>query len=297
MTVPEFAGVLASLGVVIAVWWPIRLAIAQHIERRFEATHPRNADGVIIGADPIRAHGTRPGAVLVLHGYNDSPQSVAPLAAALHDAGWTVSAPLLAGHGRTLQAFANSGANDWLNSAREHYRILRADHAQVAVCGMSMGGALAFILAAEHPDITAVVGIAPYLHLSRPMEALLVLAPIAAIGARYMSGGRGKSIHDPLAAATIIAYKRSTPGLLIELTKLTRVADRALPFVRQPVLMIQSREDNRIPVRSASRAFRRIGSAGKTLDWVTGTGHVLTLDYGHQAMERRVIAWLNERMS
>ena len=99
-----------------------------------------------------------------------------------------------------------------------------------------------------------------------------------------------------VAAASIIAYKRSTPRLLIELTKLTRVADHALPFVRQPVLMIQSREDNRIPVRSASRAYARIGSTTKTIDWVTGTGHVLTLDYGHQAMEQRVVAWLNDQM-
>lgn len=297
MTAAEFVGGIAALGVALALWWPVRLAIAQHVERRFEETHPRNSEGVIIGAEPIQARGVRPGAVLVLHGYNDSPQSVAPLATALHDAGWTVDVPLLPGHGRTLQAFAQSGADAWITAARDHYRALRAQHAQVAICGMSMGGALAFMLAAENPDARAVVAIAPYLHLSRPMEALLFLAPVASIGARYMSGGGGKSIHDPVAAAGIIAYGRSTPRLLVELTRLTRQAYEALPSVRQPVLMVQSREDNRIPIRSATRAFERIGSHEKTLDWVTGTGHVLTLDYGHEALEGRIVAWLSEQLS
>lgn len=296
MTGAEIVGVAATLGVVVVIWWPIRLAIAQRMEHEFENKYPRNTEGIIIGAEPIQVRGVRPGAVLVLHGYNDSPQSVASLALALHDAGWTVDVPLLPGHGRTLQAFAQSGADVWISAAREHYRRLREQHAQVVVCGMSMGGALSFILAAENPEMKAVVAIAPYLHLSRPMEMLLVLAPVAAIGARYMSGGGGKSIHDPAAAASMISYRRSTPHLLIELTKLTHVAYDALPRVKQPVLMVQSREDNRIPPRSALDAFTRIGSAAKTLDWVTGTGHVLTVDYGHEAMERRIVAWVGEQM-
>ena len=294
---PDWIGTIATLGVVIAVWWPMRMAIAQHMERLFEDAHPRDSAGIIVGAEPIHVRGTRPGAILLLHGYNDSSQAVAPLAAALHDAGWTVDVPLLPGHGRTLQAFARSGAHAWIAAVRAQYRALRAQHGEVAVCGMSMGGALAFMLAAEYPEVRAVVGVAPYLHLSRPMEALLLLTPIAAIGSRYMSGGGGKSIHDPLAAKRIIAYGRSTPRLLRELSKVTRVAYTALPGVRQPVLVIQSREDNRIPPRSASHAFERVGSVDKTMDWVTGTGHVLTLDYGHEAMQRRIVAWLNGHLA
>lgn len=272
------------------------MAIAQRVEQRFEAAHPRNADGIIVGAEPVLLRGVRPGAVFILHGYNDSPQAVKALASALHDAGWTVHAPALPGHARTLPAFARSGAADWMRAAREGYRALRATHDNVAICGMSMGGALAFWIAAEEPDVCAVVGIAPYLHLSKAMEALLLLAPIAALGARYLSGATGRSVHDPNAARAIIAYRKSTPRLLRQLAVVTRVAFDALPAVRQPVLVIQSREDNRIPAASAARAFARIGSTDKTLDWVTGTGHVLTVDYGHTEMEQRIIAWLDDRL-
>jgi esterase/lipase len=67
--------------------------------------------------------------------------------------------------------------------------------------------------------------------------------------------------------------------------------------VHQPVLMMQSREDNRIPLRSAGEAFERIGSADKTIDWLSGTGHVITVDYGHAELERRVVHWLNNHLA
>lgn len=293
----EWIQAAAMLGVVIAIWWPIRAVIAQRVERVFELAHPRNADGIIIGAEPIHLRGVRPGAILLLHGYNDSPQAMAPLASALHDAGWTIDVPLLPGHGRSLQEFTHSGARAWIDGADAAYRRLSEQHADIAICGMSMGGALAFMLAAEHAAIKAVVGIAPYLHLSRATQVLLALARIAVIGARYASRGGGRSIHDPVAAAKIIAYRTSTPRLMRELARVTRAANDVLPRVRQPVLVVQSTRDNRISVHSAARAFTRIGSSDKTIDWVTGAGHVLTLDYGHEAMERRIMAWLSTRFA
>jgi carboxylesterase len=290
---------LAGTAVVVAllVWWPLRARRARRAEAEFEAKNPRDAEGYIVGAAPRLLKGTRRGAVLVLHGFNDSPQAMRPTADALHAAGWTVRVPALPGHARTLDAFARSGARDWERAAREELAVLRREFGEVAVCGMSMGGALALLLAAEDPGVKAVVALAPYLHLSRPMTLLLLLGPIATIGPRYLKGGGKRSIHDPTAAAAIVAYRASTPRLLLELMRVTHHAYAALPRVRQPVLVMQSREDNRIPQRSAAKAFEIIGSADKTIDWLTGTGHVITVDYGHADLERRVVGWLNERLA
>ena len=62
-------------------WWIIRGAIARREERTFIAEYQRDADGIIVGAQPIVLTGTRRGAVLLLHGYNDSPQSLASIPA------------------------------------------------------------------------------------------------------------------------------------------------------------------------------------------------------------------------
>lgn len=296
MTWAEWAGLAATLGVLLLAWWPVRLVIAHRAERRFEAAYDRNPEGVIVGAESLLLRGTRPGAILLLHGYNDSPQSVASVAGAFHDAGWTVFAPLLPGHGRTLQAFAESKADDWIRGARQALAALQRDHPAVATCGLSMGGALALLLAAEDHSVRAVVAIAPYLRLSTPMRLLLALGPVAALGAKYVSGGGQHSVHDPDAAQRMIAYRQSTPRLLRELSLVAHRAFRVLPRVRQPVLVIQSREDNRIPSRLAASAFERIGASDKTLEWRTGAGHVLTVDYGHAAVERLAAEWMLTRL-
>ena len=280
-----------------AVWWVIRGAIARREEQDFIAEYRRDFDGIIVGAEPIVLTGTRRGAVLLIHGYNDSPQSLASVARALHARGWSVHVPLLPGHGRTLRIFAESRAEGWVYAARTHLNALQASHSEVAVGGLSMGGAIAMVLAAKNPDVRAVVTFAPYLHASMPLRLLRVLAPIAALGARYLASGGGRSVHDPVASATMIAYRRSTPQLLIELDRIVRMARTALPRVVQPVLVIQSRDDNRIPPASAAESFESIGSQDKTLHWTSGNGHVVTVDYGHEALEQLAADWLETRLA
>lgn len=280
-----------------AVWWAVRGGIARRQERAFTRAHPLNADGIIIGAEPIQLDGIRPGAVLLLHGYNDSPQSMQSMAAALHARGWSVRVPLLPGHGRRLQDWATARATAWEDAARVELAALRNAHTDVAVGGLSMGGALAFILAAEQPDVRAVMGFAPYLHASLPVEMLRFIAPVASLGAKYLMGGGSRSVHDPVAAEAMIAYRVSTPRLVVELEKVVMLARTQLPQVRQPVLVVQSREDNRIPVASAAAAFEMIGSSDKTLHWTTGSGHVLTVDYGHERIEQLVVSWLECRLA
>ena len=286
----------AWLAAAAVTWWLIRGAIGRWREREFVRTHEFNADGVIVGAEPLTLAGTRAGAVLLFHGYNDSPQSLHFVAAALHARGWTVRVPLLPGHGRRLEDWAATGAAEWEGAARAELAALRRTHSEVAVGGLSMGGALAFMLAAEEPAVRAVIGFAPYLHVSFSVELLQFIAPLASVFARYFASGGAASVHDPVAAERMIAYRRSTPHLAVELQKLVRVTRAGLAAVRQPVLIIQSREDNRIPVASAEEAFGMIGSPDKTLHWTTGNGHVVTLDYGHEAVEKVTTDWLDSRL-
>lgn len=287
---------LLVIAVVFAAWWMVRAAIAGREERIFLAEYDRTPDGIIVGAQPIYLRGTRPGGVLLFHGYNDSPQSMASVASALHAHGWTVRVALLPGHGRTLRDFATSGAEAWIEAAHAELASFKRECPAAAVGGLSMGGALAMIVAADAPDVRAVLVFAPYLHASIPLYLLHLLAPIAALGARYVVSGGARSVHDPVASRKMIAYRRSTPRLLVQLEKIVRRARAALPRVHQPVLVLQSREDNRIPSTSASAAFAQIGSTDKTMHWSTGSGHVVTVDYGHERLEQLAAEWLEQRL-
>ena len=100
----------------------------------------------------------------------DTPQSLRTLASRLADAGWTVSAPLLPGHGRTLAQFSGSGASEWSNAAGKAYDELARQHQIVVVCGQSMGALLAIELAARLPLSRCLL--APYIAMPRLARAV-----------------------------------------------------------------------------------------------------------------------------
>lgn len=269
------------------------------VERAFESRYDgrRNLQGVIAGAEGFSLVGTGDRAIVLLHGYNDSPQTLRSPAAAFHAAGWTVYVPLLPGHGRSLSAFAASTAVDWIDAGRGAVREAMQRHRRVVVGGLSMGGAVALIIAAEVPEVRGAVLFAPFLAHSRRLGAMAALWPLLSVWTRYLTGGKStRSIRDPKAREAIIAYRCSTPRLMRELKHVVRHARAALPAVRQPVFMAQSGDDYRIPPSQAQDAFNALGSSDKHLHWTTGNGHVITMDYGHTELSAEAVQWIESRV-
>ncbi|MFN2505212.1 MAG: alpha/beta hydrolase, partial [Acidimicrobiales bacterium] len=107
--------------------------------------------------------GRRPDGALVLHGLTGTLQSVRGLADAFASAGFTVEAPLLPGHGTTVDELERTDWEDWLGAARAAYRDLVGSCRRVVVAGLSMGGSLACRLASEHPEVAGLVVVNPFI--------------------------------------------------------------------------------------------------------------------------------------
>ncbi len=296
MTFLEYGMALGAAAALVAARRAWR---GRSVERAFDARFgaQRNARGVIAGAESFTLEGSTDRAIVLLHGFNDSPQTMRSPAAAMHAAGWTVYAPLLPGHGRSPRAFAASGADAWISAARAVVRDALQRHRQVAVGGLSLGGALAAIVASEEPSVKAAVLFAPFLVHSRRLGAIAALWPLVTLGVEYLTGGSStRAVRDPEARATLIAYGCSTPRLLREVQRVVRRARAALPAVRQPVWIAQSSDDYRIPDEQAQGAFDLLGSGDKRLHWTTGNGHVITVDYGHEELSAEAVRWLESRL-
>jgi carboxylesterase len=214
------------------------------------------------------------------------------MARALHARGYDVRVPLLPGHGRTVQDFDASSHAEWIESALAELLAMRARYGWVALGGLSMGGAIAAVLAGEVRDIPSLVLMAPY--LAMPMHLR-----IAASSARFWSGRVGplhsrteRSIHDPVERAANLAYGAVTGRALHQLSLVVKEARAALPRIVAPTLLIQSREDNRIPPQAARWAIHRIGATRKRLVLTHGAGHIITVDYGREQVLEEVGAWL-----
>jgi carboxylesterase len=282
---------LVAAGLLAAVVIRYRAA-ARDAARRAGERMALGAAGVVSGSGGFElAGGDR--AVLLLHGFGDTPQTLRLLGGRLQRDGWTVVAPLLPGHGRTLEEFSRTGADDWLAAARAHLRDLYGRHSRVAIVGLSMGGALATILAATEERVEALVLLAPYLSMPRGLRRLTRVAPLWGLVTPVIETRSDRSILDPLARGESLGYGAATPRLLAQLGALAERAVAAAPQVRAPTLMIHSRTDNRVPPEAAQRVFARFTAASRELQWLSASGHVITVDRERERVFASVSAWLS----
>lgn len=279
-------GVLALLA--RARWRARRLEAAVHDGLRL------GRDGIVVGAEPETLLASRTHAVLVVHGFGDTPQSVRALGHALHAAGYTVELPLLPGHGRTLAEFGLARAHDWIGYVRDQVARLCRQYPHVSLVGLSMGAALCAIAAAERDDLDALVLLSPY--LSMP-DRIRRLAPLLRVSGP-LSPFRRSTVHvpsilDPVARAAGLGYGVVSGRLLAELHEVTEVAQEALPALRLPTRLLAARHDNRVPVTAAVRHWHQLGAPVRDFQWMEHSGHIMTVDYEHKAVQAHVLDWLS----
>ena len=285
MIVPAIVGAVALLG--IAGRW-YRRSLTAAIEARFE----RGNDGIIRGAAPITLEGSNGAAVLLVHGGGDTPQTMRHLAAAFHARGYSVVAPLLPGHGRSLTEFDAHDADAWYAEVRRQFENLERRHRWIGVVGLSMGGALSARLAADTQRVKALVLASPYLSMPRLGDLVARTSPLWGAFVPVIRTSSDLSVLDPEARETSLGYGAFTHRSLRSLRLTAARGSAALPSISAPTLVMQSTTDNRISSGATRAAFERIGALDKRLEWIEGAGHVITVDYGWPRVVERAVDWM-----
>lgn len=212
-----------------------------------------------------------PVGVLVLHGFTGSPRTVRPWAAHLAEAGLTVRAPLLAGHGDDWRALAKTGWTDWYASAEHAFMELYARCEQVFITGISMGGCLAFRLAETQGDrVGGLVVVNPSLAADNPLIPLTptlkyVIRAIPAIGGDIKKPGVQEG-----------ALKRTPVASVATLPSMWQATAAELAAVTQPVLVYRSTVDH--VVGPASMKVLTGALPGAEVRMLANSYHVATLD-------------------
>ena len=230
--------------------------------------------------------------VLLLHGFGDTPQTLSLFARHLSKSGIGVLVPLLPGHGRSMAKFTSSRAEEWIAAAADAFIDMRSRYRTVSVSGLSMGGALAVILAARYHEIASLVLFAPYLGMPRWLRAAAMTHWLWGRLVGPVGASSPLSIHDPVERKKNLAYGQVTGRTIHELSRVVTRARRALKSVASPTLIIQSREDPRVAPAVAEHALRNLGATEKQIIWTKGAGHIITVDYGREHLFNEAERWL-----
>lgn len=229
---------------------------------------------VMAGAEPFRFEGTGDVAVLVLHGFTGSPQSMRYLGEGLHRRfGFTISGPRLKGHGTSPDEMATTGHLDWLATAEEALQELAQGGRKVFVTGLSMGGTLCLNLASRFPDLVA--AIVPINgcggRLGAEMSELVLMH-----NAPERVPGIGSDIKTE--SVVELAYGEVPVHCIREANALMGATGNLMSKISCPTLIIHSRVDHVLPPSNATLMLERIASRDLRLLWLEDSYHVATLD-------------------
>lgn len=215
----------------------------------------------------IQLDGGRVG-ILLVHGLGGTPVELRFLAQLLNREGFTVHCPLLKGHGGSDLLLNTTTWQDWYKSVADAHEALAARCDVVLVGGISAGSMLSVHLAAERPDqVDGLLLMSPTfwpngwaipgaIHLFRLIRQKW-LANLFSFSVRQPFGIKdertrrfviesltrdGRDMRD-------VFGRRG--GTLFEFNRMVGAAKRLFSQIRQPTMIIHSREDDQSNISSA----------------------------------------------
>lgn len=225
-------------------------------------------------------------AVLLSHGLTATPAEVRLLAENLHAAGYTVAAPLLAGHGTTPADLNHTTWQDWVWSVEQVYHELATRCEHVFVGGESTGAVIALYLASRYPDMSGILNYAPAVKLAFQSPDMLKLKLSAPFLASIPKEGLD---HSDLWQG----YRVNPLKAVLELVKFGEIVTELLPTIQQPVFVVQGGLDTTIHPDSGKIIIAGVASEIKELHWMEHSSHVLLLDNELDAITDLTLKFMN----
>ncbi|MDX2105274.1 MAG: alpha/beta fold hydrolase [Candidatus Melainabacteria bacterium] len=263
--------------------------------------------------------------VLLLHGLTGMPSELRPLEKFLQKNGFETEAPVLAGHGGTHLDLIKVEWSEWVESARLALKQLLTRVDKVILCGLSMGGTIASMLAMEVPErCLGVIILSPTLDydgsnldnlthqkalklksLRNLLHLMVDTFPITG-GWFYWTETPPYGLKDARLQAQITksidAAKAGTSnefGLfrtyfasLHQMKLLTDHFKSVAQNLSCPVLVMHSLEDTLASMNNATEMYKLLGSPDKRLIALTGCDHVMTLDLQRHYVLKRVAEFI-----
>lgn len=240
--------------------------------------------------DPIYKKGTNKAAVLLIHGFTATPDAMRPLANDLHEEGFTVFAPLLAGHGTTPEQLKETSWRDWYNSTQIAFKELQKKYKKIFVGGLSLGALLSLKLALENPEeIRAICCMATPLSLGRLARTAIPIIENTPLQLLWKYQKKYDiDMKDQSMKKAYWNYNRMPLSCVHSLMELQSHIKKRLSEIKHPLIAFHSRHDKTAPYHSMFDLAEAVSSEVCETITLENSYHILTLDFDRHLMARKI---------
>ncbi|WFU01532.1 alpha/beta fold hydrolase [Rhizobium sp. CB3171] len=235
--------------------------------------------------------------VLLIHGLTGAPAEMKLVARQLNRRGFSVHAPLLAGHGEDVRALRLSHWEDWLDSVVQAAEFMARRTQHIFAAGICVGGKLSMLAANSRPDLIKAVAIySPCFHYDGwdvPRHYTLLsphigwLSRIPFLDRLNFKENSSLGIKDERLRRMVEAMAgegmlEKFPGRgIVEMHRLGKTLRGVLPDIRVPTLILHAEEDDLSNPRHARYISEHIGGPHE-LKWIKDSYHMIHVDRQHR---------------
>ena len=205
--------------------------------------------------------------ILLFHGFTATTVEVRLMAKFLLDQGFSVSGPLLPGHGHSPEEMNQVTWKDWVNCAEEYYQRLADTCDKIFVLGESMGALVAITTSISHPEIAGTMLFAPALKVPG-LEVSEIIWPFK----EYIYK---KNVDESMAWQGFNVVPLKAAAQLVKFQKFIR---KNLSRLTTPTLIFQGKLDQTIDPIGSVDILENITAQEKELVWLEESTHCILLD-------------------
>lgn len=260
-----------------------------------KVTLPERYGGALRGAGivgEVDVAGRSP-ALLALHGFGCVPDEVELLSSIGTKLGLRTRAPLLPGHGQTVEVFAQTRYPEWFAAAEKVFLEL-SEKTPAIVGGQSMGAVLALDLASRYPERTAgVILLANAVRLASPFPgAALTLTRLLRVPDFALPKWGGSDIQDPVNRKLHTTYEAQPMYAAHSLQRAGKdVLSRSMR-VTCPAFIAHGALDRTTPPSNVWLVADNLGTTDVEVHVFPNSGHILTKDLDREVLIPRVEAFV-----
>ena len=228
--------------------------------------------------------------VLLVHGFTGTPASMRPWAHYLNERGYTISVPLMPGHGTTWHELNQVHWQEWPAKVESELKKLRERCSKVFICALSMGGGNSLYVTAKNQGLVdGLVLVNPMIHI--PGIQIKFVHIISRI--QKSRASVGDDIKKP--GVTEWGYDALPLKGVAQLYKYLKLSRSLLPTVKAPTLVFHSVDDHVLPVSNTEIIMSELGSSDKQRIELTNSYHVATLDDDAETIFENARIFIEER--